>query len=77
MCNQNQGKEKKSFRSPLLPVRPVQKSQKNLRKYLLQISIINTLFQTYIFVQKLSPRKSLKNCRKLRSFYIWRENSNI
>ena len=57
MCNQNQGKEKKSFRSPLLPVRPVQKSQKNLRKYLLQISIINTLLQINIFVQKLNLRK--------------------
>ena len=57
MCNQNQGKEKKVSDPPYYLSDQSKSHKKNLRKYLLQISIINTLLQINIFVQKLNLRK--------------------
>ena len=77
MCNQNQGKEKKKFPIPLITCQTSPKVTKKLEKVFITNQYYQHTIPNLYFVQKLSPRKSLKNCRKLRSFYIWRENSNI
>ena len=68
MCNQNQGKEKKSFRSPLLPVRPVQKSQKKLEKVFITNQYYQHTASNKYFCPKIKLKKSLKQSS---------ENSNI
>ena len=65
MCNQNQGKEKKSFRSPLLPVRPVQKSQKKLEKVFITNQYYQHTIPNLYFCPKIKSKKKFEKLPKI------------